>query len=118
METESNAVEGNRLIAEFLGGELVPEKQGNVYWFKDYHHFLTNHKALNVYALKYHSSWDWLIPVVEKIESMNYYFNISNSHVIVVNSENGYEYDDMYDSKIEAVWQAVVSFAKWYNKNK
>lgn len=67
---------------------------------------------------EYHSSWDWLMPVVEKIEDMSYDVNITGTHVIIVNSENGYEYDDMANSKIKAVWEAVVIFIQWYNNQK
>ena len=43
-------LEGNKLIAEFLNQKLPSNSDFDIYL--------------------YHSSWDWLIPVVEKIESL------------------------------------------------
>jgi len=66
--------------------------------------------------LKYHTSWDWLMPVVEKIESL--------SGTTVLIKRIGCEII-MYgktiskqtsDTKIEAVWLAVIEFIKWYNE--
>lgn len=54
---EQEILEGNKLIAEFMTGK---SKKSKVFF------------DLNCCAndLKYHSSWEWLMPVVEKIEMM------------------------------------------------
>ena len=87
--------------------------------------------------LQYHKSWDWLIPVVEKIESYNVSVNINGlycvfnknvAHQVTIRIEavemneggksawvleDEYLYhSDVKDSKIEAVYQAVVEFIK------
>lgn len=68
--------------------------------------------------LKYHISWDWLMEVVEKIESLGFSvevvkhicrINLSSDANIVV-SEN--------IPKLEATYQAVCQFIEWYNENK
>ena len=101
-------IEKNKLIAEFMG---YPK-----------HKIDFVGKRLNFENSKhntYHKDWNWLIEVVEKIESLGYRMEIvkhicriylSNKETIVI-SEN--------TPKIEAVYNAVVEFIKWYNnKNK
>ena len=105
-------LENNKLIAEFLGyidngcsedGFLI--------------HPVTNYDV-EISSLKYHEDWNWLMEVVEKIESLGYRIEIvkhicriylSNKETIII-SEN--------TPKIEAVYIACVEFIKWYNENK
>ena len=71
------------------------------------------------FDLYYHSSWDWLMPVVEKIEK-------ECSHEVVIfsthcNVNQGKTHDMGYiggKTKIEAVYKSVIEFIKWYNQNK
>ena len=106
--------EGNKLIAEFHGK------------------YNTNWNTISCYPpkdLKYHTSWDWLMPVVEKIEGMKYHTQIFYLHYLkthacqISKGENfAKPFDDAewsgssLNSKIEAVWQAVVSFIQLHNQ--
>lgn len=58
----------NRVIAEFMGGksEKLTWRQGEPMGitFEQVVHYLRSHK---ITELKYHSSWDWLMPVVDRI---------------------------------------------------
>ena len=101
-------IENNKLIAEFMGLNL---HQG--VWIKST--LATERKICKEDALKYHEDWNWLMEVVEKIESLGYRIEIvkhicriylSNKETIII-SEN--------TPKIEAVYNAVVEFIKWYN---
>ena len=100
--------QGNKLIAEFMGGTL--DSPGSPYYY-----FLEKGKYET--ELKYHSSWDWLMPVVEKIETLN------NSCTLVIiederchiDTQNGFELDSVGCTKIEATYNAVVRFIEWYN---
>ena len=101
-------IENNKLIAEFMGLNL---HQG--VWRKST--LATERKICKEDALKYHEDWNWLMIVVEKIESLGYRIEIvkhicriylSNKETIII-SEN--------TPKIEAVYNAVVEFIKWYN---
>jgi hypothetical protein len=118
--------EGNKLIAEFCSKPY----DKNHLWFKG-----------KEGILKYHKSWDWLMPVVEKIESLwisgaqprctirgNFveivhevgYHNIDyakNSDLKKDNQIGGACYTNNY-SKIENTCRMVVEFIKWYNENK
>lgn len=71
----------NELIAEFMGVD---------------HHPLTN---------KYDTSWDWLMPVVEKIGKQYIPTDLAINRITIF-------------EPIEGVYSAVVQFIKWYNQTK
>ena len=89
-----NTQENNKMIAEFMGKEI-------------YQHY---HES------NYHCSWDWLMPVVEKIESLGYVFTIQGGKA---------EYGEMIsetrcfiaENKRSSTYNAVVEFINQYNKN-
>lgn len=67
------------------------------------------------------TSWDWLMPVVEKIESMeDFRFNMTIEQSFCTVIENHTSNDITAtdgNTKIEAVYNAVVEFIKWYRVN-
>jgi len=114
-------VENNKLIAEFMGYE-IREKGGKldkyIVWFFP---LLNEEKQPN--TLFFHTSWDWLMPVVEKIESFEH---IEHTVNIVYHScdiedyslpGNGIAVNETAKTKKEATYNAVVRFIKWYNEN-
>jgi hypothetical protein len=111
--------EGNKLIAEFLGYTYYDA--GITPCVVD---FLKN--AIPINGLKYHTSWDWLMPVVEKIE--NYGFNTEvilkrRSCNIIPRTRDFVMPDCVFDkkiktkSKIENTWACIIEFINWYNDN-
>lgn len=102
----------NKLIAEFmgLGAQL----------------HLVEHPETGEYVdAEYHTSWDWLMPVVEKIESFEddhrcckYNVNIQQCWVEIIDNENSDEIVavDGYDKKA-STYNAVVEFIKQQNNN-
>lgn len=105
--------ENNKIIAEFMGKkELITEEQ-----------FLAmEHKAHNptiVEYLKYDTDWNWLMEVVEKIESFDYTIDITSSTVYINHSDDEFKqiwgFSATYCKK-EAVYNACLEFIKWYNK--
>ena len=109
-----NIIENNKLIAEFLSVKIHPcETIENFKFLPIEERGLYNGYFID--ELKYHEDWNWLMEVVEKIESLGYRIEIvkhicriylSNKETIII-SEN--------TPKIEAVYNAVVEFIKWYN---
>ena len=98
--------EGNKLIAEFMG--FIPEKSslGNTYTHPD---------KMGVYGgsgmkFQYHSSWDWIMPVVEKAEDI-YLSNNPDSAPLEVLMKLP------ITSSIEFTWEKTVQFVQWYNQN-
>ncbi len=74
-------------------------------------------------AMKFHTSWEWLMPVVEKIENFHPYqdFIIGGNRAILESYSSVEElYSGIFDgdSKIEATYKAVIAFIGWYNKQK
>tara|TARA_R110002110_G_scaffold389407_1_gene601710 strand:- start:4 stop:279 length:276 start_codon:yes stop_codon:yes gene_type:complete len=56
-------MESNRLIAEFMG--LIESSIPNKYWTEQAKEGFGKGELVE---LKYHTSWDWLMPVVQNIE--------------------------------------------------
>lgn len=119
-----NTTENNRLIAEFMGFGL-DEKEG-LHWIDTDEKF--GHETSE---LKYDSSWDWLMPVVEKIEKTEIEGdfpvvtisqglceaeNVGGFNMWLREERNLYPY--FQGTKIEATYQFVVEFIKWYNQQK
>ena len=124
-----NTLEGNTLIAEFMGwdkwntGTFETPFEDASYVNGEPNHFC------EARHLKFYSSWDWLMPVVEKIESMSYkvHINTGNCEIyscelfekdnLIINKYYG-DFKNEITTKITAVWLACVDFIKWYNENK
>lgn len=99
----------NKLIAEFMGVKSY-EASG----YTNFVYSEDNHRT--EVDLAYHDSWDWLMPVVEKIESderydvdiLQYGTRIrDNQKEIVTNVA-----DISFNSKIDHTYDAVVRFLK------
>jgi hypothetical protein len=129
--TQEEIQEGNRLIAEFIGRKLNGISLNEYRKIPREDRHLFNGAFLE--DLQYYTSWDWLMPVVEKIESGEYaiihttYFG--KNHVYIrAEHERKFKHIDFWwgeaesdnkcETKLEATYKAVVEFIKWYNKNK
>ena len=109
-----NTTENNKLIAEFMGWEII-ENQSD-YW--------VDCNPKNEYAPlqlinEIFKDWNWLMEVVEKIESIeNYRFDIESRQSVVSIYDKDKQEDILevvFDIKINAVYNAWVEFIKWYN---
>ena len=110
----------NILLAEFMGEKVDDQGMG----------------GYDISDLEYHESWDWLMPVVIKIESVCTLSKVKSmvsvsiadndcrieqdpQHAIAFKEE--IEFEDIWevkDTKMEAVYEAVIKFVIWINKNK
>ena len=95
-------MKNNKLIAEFMGLPLVPcnigTENGNV--TEGYQHPKVD-VPCTADGLQYKYSWDWLMPVVEKVIQEDYDF--------LVFEELKYQ---LWRVDIDAVYNAVVEFIK------
>lgn len=121
METTEN----NKMIAEFMGLTL---SDGD--WIGE--DFIGHEPTGSMLTrnLRFHKSWDWLMPVATKIIEMkeNYLFDMSINHggncslrvrPNYDSSSRGYDILVCEQNKgIETVYKTVVEFIKWYNKSK
>ena len=101
--------ENNKLIAEFM--EVKFDK--GTFYNMGYDIF-SNGNLYRSHELKYHESWDWLMPVVEKIMILV----MEDDSNELYNSE---EWDNITHTlvqiQIKSVYKAVVNFIKEYNQN-
>ena len=107
--------ENNKIIAKFMGATLTkdlqimyPVYEGDSSYVKD---------------LKYHLDWNWLMEVVEKIESILPDDSIitieyKNCFIPILDDEEPFTIEGGGKTKIEAVYNACLEFIKWYNENK
>jgi hypothetical protein len=107
--------ENNKLIAEFLGyTQPHPDYPGATYWYKKDESPLT--------LLSFDSDWNWLMKVVEKIESLNYNFNLTSKEATVLMNHSAIYQTLIHridgNNKKEAVYNTCVEFIKWYNGQK
>ncbi len=163
-----NTIEGNRLIAEFMGWRLnIVNRPNSVIQDrieKEYHVISPDGRLVQSCSTtfhgteletkdnilkhlladygwwgKYHTSWDWLMPVIEKISTLRWpeYYGSRGK------TEDDEGFDDcvyprtfgmrdkngLYmvrlnasalfsaETLIEATWLAVIDFIEWYKNN-
>lgn len=126
----TNTLANNKLIAEFMGykeydrgmwskPELVKIILSNTYseeWLRDI-------------EMKYHLSWDWLMPVVDKIETMDCfvrtesyieanerYFVTSVLKITPRSRDNTNKVVSVFKSRLASVYDAVCEYIKWHNE--
>jgi len=87
----------NKLIAEFMGYESYEYRGYTMFVFEE-----DNHRT--DVDLHYHTSWDWLMPVVEEIYQLQF--------EDVVEIETGLKM-----RSLSATYNAVVEFIKQQNNN-
>ena len=116
-------LEGNKLIMEFM--ELKPTEQKGMYLISQHHYTClenTPEMALSGFAsiAKYHESWDWLMPVLERIEAKGHRWEIGMSP-----TSSQHHYCKIWSigtiervSLLDAVYGAILEFIKWYNSIK
>ena len=102
-----NTQENNKLIAEFMNLTEVQDGYLCGYDNTENDFYLTEH-------LKFHTSWDWLMPVVEKIqklyeECMDYNNQMPEDYYYKV-------LDKGISTPREIIYNAVIEFIKQYNK--
>lgn len=119
--TTQEIIEGNKLIAEFM---QVRNDFSDIYYLPEFGHYFNSYgqiewnECFRSNELKFNSSWDWLMPVVEKIEKTKQADVIIHAKNLVQISYNKETKAYFYDSLLENVWLACIEFIKWYNQNK
>jgi hypothetical protein len=108
MNKQEEIIEGNYLIAKFMG-YTYPSVDDEI--------FLYNHAA----GHNYNEDWNLLMLIVEKIESMGTIIEIWMSLGKGCRITKGSFKEPIKtiattesNSTIEAVWLAVIEFIKWY----
>ena len=100
--TNQKIIDNNRLIAIFMDNY---QKLSNDFQFG-----------------RFHLQWDWLMPVVEKIENLEEFrFDITIRQKTITifdknNNEEIYCFFGKGDNKLEVTYQGIIGFIKWYTK--
>lgn len=107
-----DVLEGNKIIAEFMGCSVdngIAKRTTKYYDFPGQCGL-----TCDVSDLKYHSSWDWLMPVVKKFDYL--------AENKIIDFSEYYEYwcDKIDDAvtrtyNIEPVFKVTVEAIEWYN---
>ena len=107
-----NTTENNKIIVEFMKWDILNDMTYSK---------ATKGKWVELDKLKFHSNWNWLMEVVEKIESIGYWIEILGGvhNVCRIGITNNIEDFICLDNetKIEAVYNTCVTFIEWYNEN-
>jgi hypothetical protein len=92
----------NKLIAEFMGVETTSDATNSMYHYEG--------DSIGR-ELQYHTSWDWIMPVVMKISRK---IDKPLDEVVSLLTEVGS--DNIWD--VKSLHNAVVEFIKQYNETK
>lgn len=94
-------MESNRIIAEFMGIESYKSTKYTMFVYEE-----DNHRA--DVDLHYHTSWDWLMPVISKCyqeHNRDAYFMQHNKHLL----------ESIKNCDIDKAHQIVVGFINQNN---
>lgn len=130
---------GNKLIAEFMGHKIwvVKHYEGDAQSdrfeisIKDYDKFVDKGFKYDTYARPFHSDWNLLMSVIDKIEDVTtigqrVYFGIDPFKItaycsgVLEKQLSVFSYEDSGthfnggSKKIDALWKAVVKTLNWY----
>ncbi len=105
-----NIDENNKIIAEFMGLSIMH----NIVYAKET--IITHNERMldhcNISIAKYDSSWDWLIPVVNRIYDNDMYYQYVK--------ETSGQFENkikIHTLNIKTTYKEVIKFIDWYNKN-
>lgn len=106
MNEKKTIEEKNRMIAKFKGCEYRPETPAM------YEHWVVGEEPFLLSELKFHTSWDWIIPVIKEVKLSR-----------ISSNDNGYEIIDRIDNSlmecdIDSLHSHLYDFIEWYNQNK
>lgn len=129
--------EGNKLIAESLGMQKGHPDKNESRWKNDWFEKLVvdgnDFEAGRRHSepLKFRSSWEWLMSVVEWIETLSinekyhsFFVSIGKFKTSIISKDKLYnpnfseEIFSEHPNKKERTYQAVVQFCLWYLENK
>lgn len=106
-------IEGNKLIAEFMEYPILTKKEYGIFCGCPEEEW-DNMPESNLF---YHSSWDWLMPVVEKIgtiKPIELHFSVAPScQILKAGIKHAWE-----ETPFKNIWLSCVEFIEWYNKQK
>ena len=118
--TEEKIIDGNSIIALFMGFNQVIDNNRVYFKVNDYFSELINYEESETFndfirdkELKFNSDWNWLMPVIEKC------------HTSPAPTKEGWskakriewqiDNNDIWRNNIIGVWESVIKFITWYS---
>jgi hypothetical protein len=96
----------NKLIAEFMGLDSFKDSLASLHQGKI-------NVDVDVYEqAQYHTSWDWLMPVIKTIRD---HVNVDMGFEEYDNWRENFKQIDPYNYNLSECYKAVVEFIKTYN---
>lgn len=77
-------------------------------------------RQFSPYQLLYKTDWNWIMPVIERIESLGYVVDIGKNQCHINKTgmfSDWFSCDIIDETKILSTYKAVVQFIKFYNQN-
>lgn len=114
-----NTKENNKLIASFMGAEPIKSYDPEGWWKIPNGNLPHGYATVMLAGMKFDSSWDWLMPVLEKIE-----FDLPDDSVITIEYkqcyipilEDEFTIHTQSSSKLMACYLAIMEYIEWYNQ--
>lgn len=114
--TQQEIEEGNAIIAEAMGGKIIKYTVGDTEVYYDKFPDSSFNHQCSVKLLRYHTSWDWLMPVVIHISNAQSVFRIivgNMGTVCLIDTAQIPIQDRSHPEPILAVWHTCVEYFKW-----
>ncbi len=116
--------ERNELIADFIGLSKQDKSNGGKFYL--YESPITG-EYIEPEDLLYDDSWNWLMPVVEKINNLHHHGDIgydvrieaANCMVLNFDGDIITQYEGQYvmgGALIDYVYPTIIQFIQWYNE--
>ena len=116
-------IKDNKMIAEFMGMTYGDPNDNSV--------MTQGSEVIPIESMEFHSSWDWLMPIVDIIRESGYRIELSHgglvgrilettndsSDVVARVSSKAYGVAYEFDNPKEALYNLVVRFIKWSNES-
>jgi len=130
--------EGNKILAQFMGVVVstpYPDNKEEIYYHYDFgtcthksdYKSPDNRRHHTEHTIKYFSSWDWIMPVVDKVTEIceeSHKNNAIQYNDVSINDcsfeinylINCISYDkEKEETKLQMVWRGLVNFINNYN---
>lgn len=122
-------IEAKKIIVTFLGATVekikLSETNEHVFWPSSDHPNKPTYDGCNINNYLYDTDWNWLMPLLEYIESLGVYTSITKrigskyySVIIDIPEHHTFIAERESESKIDAVFWAIVQFIITYSKLK
>ena len=111
-------LKNDELITKFIGRQGKVKK--DLYTFIGVSDINNGDPWFTLEDAKFHTSWDWLMFAVEKIEELGYFCMINKWTSVYTGSKDKRISITTVEgnTKILNTWKAITIFINWYNKNK